>query len=562
VSNDDKFFAIDKSKVRVLVCDDETSIREMLAITLKEDGWNVETAENGRVGLEKLMTQSFHIVLSDIQMPEMSGIELLESAKKKLPHVEFVIMTSNATLETAVKALKSGAYDYLNKPFEDLSVVPKKLLQVSERILLRQQNMELLKRLQKASLQLKLLFEATRDLNGILDSETLVKSTLLMLPYLFQDQQTKAIWLKRVDAEWKPLGQVPEVNTFGSPDRIDDLDQFVQSFPDLVQPQIVRLETEGEITDALIFENRAQSMSEFFVQELRTSFQKVALHEKVVSMAHRDGLTGLYNHRYFQDRLRQDASLIKRQKSQLSLILMDVDHFKNYNDTHGHPAGDKLLKELAKLLSGEVHNRESDTLARYGGEEFVFLLPFTPLEGALIKAERIRAAVEAHPFEFREQQPLKTLSMSIGVATLPDHVSTPAELVEAADKALYSAKKAGRNRVVAWKATSSEVAPEAPAQEKPEEEVVIPLVVEEEVVAAPSGPTRLELESLPPPPPPEAISKTTLDDVLKDSDPVSPAPRTEPELDLSSIMSSIQVAFESAEQNPEPEPVKKGGESV
>lgn len=163
----------EKSRVRVLVVDDEDSIRNMLGITLKEDGWTVELAENGKLGLEALQRASFHIVISDIQMPEMTGIQLLEAAKAKSPNTEFIIMTSNATLETAMQAIKLGAYDYLTKPFENLSVVSKKMAQVAEKILLRQQNNELLKRLRKASQDLKLLFEITSQLNGVLDEKAL-----------------------------------------------------------------------------------------------------------------------------------------------------------------------------------------------------------------------------------------------------------------------------------------------------------------------------------------------------------------------------------------------------
>src|SRR5262249_35219296 len=155
-------------------------------MTLKEDGWSVELAANGKLGLEALSKAAFHIVISDIQMPEMSGIQLLEACKQKHPMTEFIVMTSNATLETAMQAIKLGAYDYVTKPFEDLSVVPKKMGQVAEKILLRQQNAILLKRLKKASQDLKLLFEFTSQLNGVLDEKAFQEVVMTWLPKLFE----------------------------------------------------------------------------------------------------------------------------------------------------------------------------------------------------------------------------------------------------------------------------------------------------------------------------------------------------------------------------------------
>jgi diguanylate cyclase (GGDEF)-like protein len=127
--------------------------------------------------------------------------------------------------------------------------------------------------------------------------------------------------------------------------------------------------------------------------------------------------------------------------------MFDLDNFKNYNDTNGHLAGDRLLAELAGILKREV--RVEDLVARFGGEEFIILLRDAGLESAYETAERIRVAVETHPFEHREKQPLGFISISGGVATLPQHGVEMEELIEAADEALYEGKKAGRNRIVA-----------------------------------------------------------------------------------------------------------------
>ena len=159
-----------------------------------------------------------------------------------------------------------------------------------------------------------------------------------------------------------------------------------------------------------------------------------------------DGLTGLFNHRHFQERLSFEIQRSGRKVHPLSVIMIDVDHFKNYNDKNGHPAGDALLKRLAEMFHEQL--RAVDLIARYGGEEFVIMLLDTELRGARVAAEKIRKAVEREDFPNQEKQPGGSLTVSLGVATYPDHANSPAEVVESADRALYEAKGGGRNRVV------------------------------------------------------------------------------------------------------------------
>lgn len=184
----------------------------------------------------------------------------------------------------------------------------------------------------------------------------------------------------------------------------------------------------------------------------RTRELKAAIAE-LEQLALRDGLTGLFNHRYFQECLDVELSRARRHGHSVGLLFIDVDHFKHYNDRHGHPAGDKLLRKLANVLVGggesglPAATRKSDVVARYGGEEFVMLLPETSLEGALIKAERMRAAIAGHKFDNAQSQPLGCVSISIGAACFPAHGGDKQALIAAADKMLYRAKHEGRNRV-------------------------------------------------------------------------------------------------------------------
>ena len=164
-----------------------------------------------------------------------------------------------------------------------------------------------------------------------------------------------------------------------------------------------------------------------------------------------DGLTGLYNHRHFQQRLRDEYERAKRYNSKLSLIMIDIDNFKHYNDTHGHPAGDKVLLEVARILLDNA--RHSDIVARYGGEEFVVLC-HSSMADTVGVAERFRLEIEAAVIPGQEQQPLLSgqdagsLTICLGIAAYNVNMKEPSELVELADRKLYQAKKSGRNQVV------------------------------------------------------------------------------------------------------------------
>lgn len=155
-----------------------------------------------------------------------------------------------------------------------------------------------------------------------------------------------------------------------------------------------------------------------------------------------DEMTRLYNHRYFQQRLDEELLRADRYENHVSLLILDVDHFKNFNDTYGHPEGDRVLKTVARLIEKSV--REIDIAARYGGEEFVIICPEKNGEGSLVPAERIRNAIES--FDFRiSGQPVQ-ITVSLGVACYPDQAKTKSELIQKADYALYFSKESGRNR--------------------------------------------------------------------------------------------------------------------
>jgi diguanylate cyclase (GGDEF)-like protein len=205
--------------------------------------------------------------------------------------------------------------------------------------------------------------------------------------------------------------------------------------------QLTRLVTELEKQQQILEERVAE----------RTRRLEAAVHD-LKYQALKDSLTGLFNHGHFHEALEAEVSRSTRHRHDLSLLFIDVDHFKQYNDRMGHPAGDRLLLRLAEIIagrrsSGAPGGRSSDVAARYGGEEFVVILPETGLKGALTRAERLRSAVASMQIEGGSEQPLGFVSVSIGVSTFPGDGDDRKTLIEVADRGMYAAKRAGRNRV-------------------------------------------------------------------------------------------------------------------
>jgi len=178
------------------------------------------------------------------------------------------------------------------------------------------------------------------------------------------------------------------------------------------------------------------------------------LYEKTIALSKTDGLTGLKNHREFKDEFSAEILRAKRFQRPLSLLMLDIDYFKKYNDTHGHPQGDVLLKKLSELIKENL--KDTDIVARYGGEEFAMLLPETPKEQAAAIAERLRSMIEWCKFPKEETQPQGKVTASIGVSSFPDNGDNAEAVLHSADEALYRAKKEGKNKVVAAEGMSED----------------------------------------------------------------------------------------------------------
>lgn len=178
------------------------------------------------------------------------------------------------------------------------------------------------------------------------------------------------------------------------------------------------------------------------------TIQNRRLYEQAYYSAITDGLTGIYNQKYFREQLELQLENAKEYGFKISLILIDIDHFKKFNDTYGHLIGDKVLKEVSKVIQDCVN--PDNLVARYGGEEFVVILPDTDTDAAVIIGEKIRSTIEKHVIKTSEYPSLK-VTVSLGIATFPDHIKNMrrmvVELIDIADDSLYLAKNSGRNRV-------------------------------------------------------------------------------------------------------------------
>ena len=198
---------------------------------------------------------------------------------------------------------------------------------------------------------------------------------------------------------------------------------------------------------SLLFEETKNEI-DIFLRHLNIEVENSILHEEVNKASITDALTGLYNRRYFQKRIEQEFARAKRIGFPISIMISDLDNFKYYVDSYGHPKGDQILSELGSLVKSIV--REGDVVCRFGGDEFAYLLPFTSSAEAKVFAERIRKNISKYVFLKGEVEKPVNLTLSIGIATFPEHGQTYEEIISKADQALFKSKSCGKNRITIY----------------------------------------------------------------------------------------------------------------
>ncbi len=482
---------INPSEFDILVCDDESSIRSMLGEALSGWGFNVQTAPSGEAAIEHIVAGNIpHVVLTDIRMGGMTGIQLAGEVKKFSEEIEVVIMTSHGSFDTAIQAMRLGVYDYLSKPFDDIRDVKTVITHVCKRIYMRFYTEYLVKELEHKNKETSLLAEAgealteSLDINKVLDvASQRISMAFENVPCVFFQYLAKESCLRMRNRFPENYLDKVELSIPIEPDP-RSLEETVSKihlstmFQETMSTMFSAEKSEKHFTyHTALLKTRGITQGTFcvfwpadadwteghdslllrYAYLASTSFENALLHAKVLSASISDGLTGLYNVRHFKERMGTEIRQFERLKSPASFVFLDVDHFKQYNDTNGHPAGDEVLRTFGKLLKSFF--RSTDLVARYGGEEFVVAMPHTPLVNALKKAEGFRKLIEETTFAHGEKQPLGKVTVSIGVSEYPSHGASLEDILKAADDALYEGKKASRNVVVSAKAPPSFIPP-------------------------------------------------------------------------------------------------------
>ena len=423
---------MERELLRILVVDDEPDMCWALENTLQPAGYAVTTATSGAEAIEKAQERFFNLALLDIRLPDTEGIELVAPLKEMHPDMEMIMVTAYASLETAVRALNEGVSAYLTKPLNLNDV-----LATAREVLEKQRLVEEKRRAEEA------LRESEARYRAIVEDQT-----ELICRFLPDGALTFVN-----EAYCRYFGKKPEEligHTFML--FISDEDQ------EIVRKQLTSLSPENPVvtyehrvvapneeihwqqrSDRAIFDEQGRIIE--FQSVGRDVTERVQVEQQLVYMATHDALTGLPNRVMFNDRLTLELAHAQRNRQKLAVMLLDLDHFKDVNDTLGHSVGDQLLQVVGERLTSFL--RKSDTVARMGGDEFMLLFPeMARMEDAARIAQKI-LEVFRKPFVFEGHE--LHITTSIGIALCPDDGEDIDTLVKNADIAMYRAKEQGRN---------------------------------------------------------------------------------------------------------------------
>jgi two-component system cell cycle response regulator len=477
---------MNESPATVFVADDNPSILQGLDRALKVTGYRVRTAESGR-GVLTLLEEADELpdlLLLDVMMPEMSGLEVLRTLRMDPRWVDIPVVLITATNDGAlpVSALRDGAVDFLTKPFrldELLARVEnhvrrnRDLRRAREAARMRLQAIDLIRELNRvvtADEMFHLVTSRTAEILGVGRCSVLVvqdgeevarvaasseaeltdglELSLVLYPEVREALQTRSPVMiedvatsplfDEVRAEWERRGQPLPLRSV-----------VVVPFP--ITEYVTGFLVERATVDEPVLGEDAAELAQRVVEAIVQACGRVQLFQKLVEqrrklheMAHTDELTGCDTRRSIITYLARELENARATLQPLSIVILDLDRFKEINDTCGHLAGDAVLRALGAWLTAEGL-RNNDRAGRYGGDEFVIVLPGTTSGGAAAFADRARAHFASIPFRFVETEVQG--SLSAGVASWPEaEVATAEELISLADTALYQAKQAGRNR--------------------------------------------------------------------------------------------------------------------
>lgn len=444
----------------ILLVEDDRFFRDTFSDLLKAEGYIVDCASGGSEALAMLVERRYGLVITDIVMPDISGLEILSRVRENDPTIDVIMVTGNANLESAIFTLKHGARDYLVKPVNPEEFIHSVARCMQERRLL-DENLELKNMLG--------LFQASQAIAGCLD---LARVHHLLIDALLREiGVTRALGLFLYDGLLE-LEEAKGVATAAAQTVAAEILARLPDTPPMLhhiehiklssgtrkdgirEAYLIHIHSRSGYQGLIAILNDAGSALpdisacskniQFLVEQSAHAFENAETFSQAKDMLFIDDISGLYNHRYLDVALEREMKRVERYASHLAVLFIDVDSFKLINDTHGHLIGSRVLAEFGALLKKSV--RDVDIVIRYGGDEYTVILVETNSETAWLVAERTRAQVEEHVFMAADGYAIR-LTCSIGYACCPDDTASKDTLLDMADKAMYIGKTSGKNRV-------------------------------------------------------------------------------------------------------------------
>lgn len=449
---------------RVLIVDDIPTNVRLLEARLTAEYYEVLTASSGPEALEICRTQDVDIILLDVMMPDMDGFEVCRRLKAdpKTHHVPVLMITALDQPSDRVQGLDVGADDFLTKPVDDTQLMAR----VKSLVRLKSLTDELRARAltgQQIAIEDALRAMDTISASGgsILIIDTDQRHAERIRGYL-SPEHTVDILTQPADAVFQVTGASYELALVSM--SLEDFDPLrvcsqirtldhSRNLPIILmadeadKPRVVRALDLG-VNDFISRPVERNELSARVRTQIRRNRYALELRESVnstMALAVTDELTGLYNRRYFERHLNVMLGKAHEQQRDMALMILDIDHFKAVNDTHGHDVGDAVLREFSARM--KRHIRGVDLACRLGGEEFVVLMPDTDVSQAEAVAERVRQAICDRDFDVGAGRGL-VVTVSVGVSLNETLADTPESMLKRADVALYRAKREGRNRVI------------------------------------------------------------------------------------------------------------------
>ncbi|HVP20614.1 MAG TPA: diguanylate cyclase [Anaerolineaceae bacterium] len=476
---------------KVLLIDDDEDdsfiIRSALS-SINDREVNLEWIPNSLEAQQALQRQAYDVILVDYHLAGENGLQMIQTSSQSGINVPMILLSGLGSYELDLEAMQAGALFYLDKKELTPRVLERTIRYAIERKQIEQALKQ--KEIEYASLyekearhvrQLEALHTATNTLLETLDfqklTEKVLKAVLNAFPAARQsmlfipdpdmvDCCTQGVAQKRESAIQRKftLQRDNPIAVYTRKAVLEEqslkVDAFQQSSSAAIEANqgsllIVPLKIGSDFLGAITlvsprpnsFEENDLTFLESFAATTTAALHNARLHERIQQIAITDSLTHLLNRRGFFNYAEREFLRFLRTRKSLSLILLDIDHFKQINDTYGHAFGDQVLQELASICTKSI--RKVDLLGRYGGDEFIILLPDTDSLHAVRIAERVRESFDSTPFKLKDES-IVSFSASFGVTQAIDNTSSLNELIPQADAALYVSKKQGRNQVTVF----------------------------------------------------------------------------------------------------------------